>query len=171
MPRGLFLAAAALAAFLLFGSVLHCDRSGPVPSPRKPVAGPDAGRPAFPSPLMTYIQEKRYLKRQSRQREVQAMREVHVSRREADLLRRDFAEMHGLLKDGVRMFGEGKMEEALQEFQRVIVQHPEDAHLVCIATKNMAVVCRRLERKEEYLKHFKRYYELLLELPEDEDDL
>lgn len=169
MPRTMVLVAAAIAAFLIFGSMFSCERKEPAVSKKETKI--QAGRPVFPSPLMVYIQEKKYQIRQARQQEIQAMQDVYVSRKDAVILRKDFVQMHGLLKDGVSLFRDGKLEESLQEFQRVVAQHPEDAQLVCLATKNMAVVCKKLDRKEEYLLHFKKYYDLLLELPEDEDEL
>ena len=69
--------------------------------------------------------------------------------------------MHEFLKNGVALFGEGKFDLALAEFERVARDYPDDKGLLVVAEKNMSIACLKLGRFDDYLTHVHRYAELL----------
>jgi len=136
----------------------------------------------FISPLLVYIKEIKLQRKTKRKKILVNNQKYHVTRKEAMTFRKDIVEMHEFLKKGANLYKEQKYDEALSEFNNVMSQHPEDAHLQVIATKNIAVCFNRLSKMKDidenlrlqysknYVEHFVKYYDLMKALPEDPED-
>jgi tetratricopeptide (TPR) repeat protein len=119
--------------------------------------------------LSMYIKEVKYLRKKAKMREIAEMRSIHSTREEVMSKRGDFVVKHSLLKKGAKLFREKKYQEALEEFQHVINQYPEDMNLQAIATKNISICYKKMGNMKEFIKYYTRYYELVDEVPEDKD--
>ena len=106
----------------------------------------------------------------NKMKKIESMRRIYSSRKEIMSKRTDFLEMHTFLKGGAALFRKKKYDEALKEFQHVIAQYPEDIELQAIATKNISICYKKKGNMKEFIKYYQKYYELLDEIPEDEDD-
>jgi tetratricopeptide (TPR) repeat protein len=128
-------------------------------------------KPEFKSPILVYMEERKFIHQQSQKKEIADQRRSYTSPEDAKALAISLeGHLHSSLKTGAQFFIKGKFEEAATEFKRVLAQFPDDPHLQVIATKNVAISYKKMGKNKEFTENLDHYFELLRNLPEDEDD-